>query len=157
MFPNPVLKKKKKKPSILRPKERKTSSPMQLKLFFCKVDANLNERRPNLSSWKYLFTVGCTCLKFLLQLYFWKIFILKLWSLILLKPALAKTKISKYFEPERKKNLSFCSWKYFFMVCRQCVKFLLQNVLLKIFSSQTAIFDLHQTGLCETKSKYFKI
>ena len=49
--PQPIIiKKKKKKPSILRPKERKTSSPMQLKLFFCKVDANLNERRPNLSS-----------------------------------------------------------------------------------------------------------
>ena len=50
--PQPSISKKKKKknPSILRPKERKTSSPMQLKLFYCKVDANLNERRSNLSS-----------------------------------------------------------------------------------------------------------
>ena len=49
----------------------------------------------------------------------------------------------------KKKSIWWCIWEYFLLLTGTCVKFLLQNLLLNAFHSQTVIFNFSQTGISE--------
>lgn len=75
------------------------------------------------------------------KLYF---FVLKLWYLIPLKPALAKTMKFEYFVVKWKK-VTFLS------KTDTCINLLLPNIFLKILSSQKETFDLLQTSISKNE------
>lgn len=78
------------------------------------------------------------------KLYF---FVLKLWYLIPLKPALAKTMKFEYFVVKWKKVFVDVVENTFLSKTDTCINLLLPNIFLKILSSQKETFDLLQTSI----------
>ena len=96
--------------------------------------------------WKYFYMYLCkidTYLKLPLQ----KNVVVKLWPLISIKLSIVTAQRSKYLEAQRKKTLAYAV-EIHFMVSRH-----LHNIVLKMFLSQTVIYNLPKTSFCK-KEKY---
>ena len=79
-----------------------------------------------------------------LQIYSLKLCILKLFPLISLKGA---EELLKCFDAKQKKTLAYTVKNNFLWWPSACLKFLMQNIYLKMFCSQTVIFDLSQPSI----------